>query len=124
VKQYRLVSVRSLHKNKTVTGDNEHNVVVGAALTYTPSCCSPISFDLPWAGLVGDDVGGVTCTCVPPARRSTLMIPLLNACVEKLRLQSMKKMFIDGISSDVPVLDGFKSLGMLIQNLFRENPLT
>jgi hypothetical protein len=93
----------------------EGNVVIGVALTYTPMCCSPISFDLPWAGLVGDDVGGVTCICIPPARRSTLMIPLLSACVEKLRLQNMKEMFIDGVPSDVQVLDGYKSLGMLIK---------
>jgi GNAT superfamily N-acetyltransferase len=38
--------------------------VVAAALTYTPSCGSPIPSNLPWAGRIGDNVGGVTCICV------------------------------------------------------------
>ncbi|EHK99993.1 hypothetical protein M7I_4076 [Glarea lozoyensis 74030] len=40
------------------------NVVVATALTYTPSCGSPIPSNLPWAGRIGDDVGGVTCICI------------------------------------------------------------
>ncbi len=43
----------------------ESGTIMGVALTYTPSCCSPISLDLPWAGQISDDVGGVTCICIP-----------------------------------------------------------
>jgi GNAT superfamily N-acetyltransferase len=43
----------------------EENFVVAVALTYTPSCGSPVASDLPWAGHVGGDVGGVTCICIP-----------------------------------------------------------
>jgi hypothetical protein len=50
----------------------EGGSIVGVALTYTPSCCSPISLDLPWAGQIGDDVGGVTCICIPRALFSLL----------------------------------------------------
>jgi GNAT superfamily N-acetyltransferase len=38
--------------------------IVAVALTYTPSCGSQISSNLPWAGRTGDDVGGVTCICI------------------------------------------------------------
>ena len=59
--------------SKLVGDPNVKDIVVGieagtitaVALTYTPSCCSPISLDLPWAGQIGDDVGGVTCICIP-----------------------------------------------------------
>jgi GNAT superfamily N-acetyltransferase len=42
----------------------ENNVIVAAALTYTPSCGSQIASNLPWAGRAGDDVGGVACICI------------------------------------------------------------
>lgn len=42
----------------------EKNIIVSAALTYTPSCGSPVASNLPWAGLIGNDVGGVTCICI------------------------------------------------------------
>lgn len=40
------------------------NAMVATALTYTPSCGSQISSNLPWASQVGNDVGGVACICV------------------------------------------------------------
>ncbi len=40
------------------------DIIIAAALTYTPSCGSPIASNLPWAGLIGNDVGGVTCICI------------------------------------------------------------
>jgi hypothetical protein len=52
----------------------EAGAIAGVALTYTPSCCSPISLDLPWAGQIGDDVGGVTCICIPRALLSSLEV--------------------------------------------------
>lgn len=104
-------------------------LIVAVALTYTPSSCSPISLDLPWAGEIGSDVGGVTCICIPrtlslfrhiltdnstfvAAKRDVLMIPLLHACIRKLQDQAMKKMFLDAVSSNV---EGFRKLGEAFQ---------
>jgi len=42
----------------------EHGTIVAIALTYTPSCGSQIASNLPWAGRIGNDVGGVTCICI------------------------------------------------------------
>lgn len=42
----------------------ENGSIIAAALTYTPSCGSQIASNLPWAGLIGSDVGGVTCVCI------------------------------------------------------------
>jgi hypothetical protein len=42
----------------------ENGLMVAAALTYTPSCGSPIASNLPWAGRIGNDVGGATCICI------------------------------------------------------------
>jgi len=39
--------------------------IIATALTYTPSCGSQIATNLPWAGRIGHDVGGVTCICIP-----------------------------------------------------------
>lgn len=38
--------------------------LVAAALTYTPDCGSAIALNLPWAGRIGHDVGGITCICI------------------------------------------------------------
>ena len=42
----------------------EKDNIVAAALTYIPYGGSPIASNLPWAGLIGDDIGGVTCICI------------------------------------------------------------
>lgn len=42
----------------------KNDTVVATALTYTPSCGSQIASNLPWAGRIGNDVGGVTCLCL------------------------------------------------------------
>lgn len=42
----------------------ENDTVVAIALTYTPSCGSQIASNLPWAGRIGNDVGGITCICL------------------------------------------------------------
>jgi GNAT superfamily N-acetyltransferase len=42
----------------------ENDTVMAIALTYTPSCGSQIASNLPWAGRIGNDVGGVTCICL------------------------------------------------------------
>jgi hypothetical protein len=50
----------------------ENDTVIAIALTYTPSCGSQIASNLPWAGRIGNDVGGVTCMCI-----SRKYLPLL-----------------------------------------------
>ncbi|KAG4423332.1 hypothetical protein IFR04_003566 [Cadophora malorum] len=84
------------------------NAMVATALTYTPSCGSQISSNLPWASQVGNDVGGVACICVHPNMRHLVMGGLLDACVETLHDQGMKRMFADGIGDEA---DGFLKLG-------------
>jgi hypothetical protein len=39
------------------------------------------------------------------------MVPLLNACVEKLKSWQMKNMFIDAVANNV---EGLKRLGMSV----------
>ncbi|KAB8299759.1 hypothetical protein EYC80_000012 [Monilinia laxa] len=79
----------------------EGDEIIATALTYTPSCGSSISSNLPWAGRIGHDVGGVTCICVSPQRKESPIIPeLLNACVKKLYRQGMRRMFFDGVAKD------------------------
>lgn len=38
--------------------------VVACALVYSPESGAPVLGDLPWAGRLGEAVGGVTCVCV------------------------------------------------------------
>lgn len=42
----------------------KNDTVVATALTYTPFCGSQIASNLPWAGRIGNDIGGVTCLCL------------------------------------------------------------
>jgi GNAT superfamily N-acetyltransferase len=50
----------------------EDNEIVALALMYTPSCGSQVSTNLPWASIIGNDVGGVTCLCV--SRKSSVFL--------------------------------------------------
>jgi hypothetical protein len=42
----------------------KNDTVVATALTYTPFCGSQIASNLPWAGRIVNDIGGVTCLCL------------------------------------------------------------
>lgn len=42
----------------------EGQTIVAVALTYVKNTGSPVFEDLPWAGMISDDVGGVTCICI------------------------------------------------------------
>lgn len=42
----------------------ERGVIVATALTYIPRNHSRAADDLPWAGTISDDVGGVACICI------------------------------------------------------------
>lgn len=53
----------------------ENDTIVATALTYTPSCGSPIPSNLPWAAQIGNEIGGVTCVCL----RKYLLYLLITA---------------------------------------------
>ncbi|CZR60001.1 related to beta-N-acetylglucosaminidase [Phialocephala subalpina] len=76
----------------------EDHDIIGTALTYTPACGSQVSNNLPWPRRIGNDVGGVTCISIYPAKRHMIMSGLLNICVETLQMQGMKRMFLDGVA--------------------------
>lgn len=42
----------------------EGQTIMAVALTYVKNTGSPVFEDLPWAGMISDDVGGVTCVCI------------------------------------------------------------
>jgi ribosomal protein S18 acetylase RimI-like enzyme len=42
----------------------EGSTLVATAITYTYTDGNPTAEDLPWAGLIGTDVGGITCICI------------------------------------------------------------
>ena len=42
----------------------EGSTLVATAITYTPSSQSPAARDIPWAGALGENIGGVTCICI------------------------------------------------------------
>ena len=64
----------------------KNNVIIAAALTYTPSCGSQIASNLPWAGRIGHDVGGLACMCI--SRKSFGCDPRVDSSL--LRILSMK----------------------------------
>ncbi len=64
----------------------ENNDIVALALTYTPSCGSQVSTNLPWASIIGNDVGGITCLCV--SRKSPVFLSAFFSGNNRLRLAS------------------------------------
>ena len=57
----------------------ENDVIIATALTYTPSCGSPIASNLPWAATIGSDTGGVACICI--YRMSANLSVLPTQCI-------------------------------------------
>jgi GNAT superfamily N-acetyltransferase len=92
----------------------EGKTLVATAITYVPKGGSPVAADLPWAGTMGSDMGGVTCVCIKDDdpemvnRRDTVMVRLLHGCYKLLSDKGMKGMFIDGVRLGE---HGFESLG-------------
>ncbi|KAH6684102.1 hypothetical protein B0J14DRAFT_646016 [Halenospora varia] len=104
---------------KDIILGTEGQKLVAVALTYTPSCGSAIPSNLPWAGRIGADVGGVTCICIDPPNTSIATTSgLLNACVNNLQNQGMRKMFMDGVSASD--LEPLKQLGFEIWATYRD----
>lgn len=60
----RYASLMDIPNVKDIVLGIEDDEIIAAAITYNPSCGSPIPSNLPWAGRIGDDVGGVTCICI------------------------------------------------------------
>ncbi|KUJ11770.1 uncharacterized protein LY89DRAFT_233894 [Mollisia scopiformis] len=75
----------------------EEQDIVGTALTYSPGG-SQMSNNIPWPCRIGNDVGGVTCVSMFPDKRHIIMSGLINTCVETLRTQGMKRLFLDGVT--------------------------
>ncbi|POS86381.1 hypothetical protein EPUL_002680, partial [Erysiphe pulchra] len=83
----------------------EDEVIVAMALTYTTRSESKSEYNLPWAGITGNDFGGLTCVFLPPDRAVTTKAEirngLLNTVVVKFKNQSRKRLFWDGIFEDI-----------------------
>ncbi|KAG9236612.1 hypothetical protein BJ875DRAFT_215169 [Amylocarpus encephaloides] len=102
-----------------MNGPNVKDIVIGvgndnvlaAALTYTPSCGSPIPSNLPWAAKIGPDVGGITCICLVPTQNKATLGGLLNACVKTLSNQGVRRVFLDGIAGDGEIVGSLQALG-------------
>ncbi|KAI9158680.1 hypothetical protein HJFPF1_06678 [Paramyrothecium foliicola] len=92
----------------------EGATLVATAITYTPKGGSRAAADIPWAGIMGSDMGGVTCICIKDDdpemvnRRDTVMVRLLHSCYKLLSEKGMVGMFIDAVKFGD---HGFESLG-------------
>ncbi|KAK3296932.1 uncharacterized protein B0H64DRAFT_113993 [Chaetomium fimeti] len=92
----------------------EGGAIIAVALTYVKNNGSPAADDLPWAGTIADDVGGVTCVCVSDDvpntsnKRDAVMIRLLDSCIRLLANQGMNKLLIDAVTGGD---EGFQSMG-------------
>ncbi|KAK3399072.1 hypothetical protein B0T20DRAFT_190440 [Sordaria brevicollis] len=97
--------------------------IVAVALTYVKNTGSPVFEDLPWAGMISDDVGGVTCICIADQNpsvakgRDAIMLRLLDSCVHKFSDLGLKKMFIDAMKGGD---EGFQSMGFQKWARYRE----
>lgn len=60
--------------------------VFACALTYVPRSESPACRDLPWAGFIGDDIGGVTCICIAGRFLFFFFFFFLSLCFSALTL--------------------------------------
>lgn len=92
----------------------EGTTLAATAIIYVPGSENPLETELPWAGSLGLDIGGVTCICIKDDdpemvnRRNTIMVRLLYACRRYLSERHMSGMFLDAIRSDEP---GLATLG-------------
>lgn len=103
------------------------DTIVATAITYVEHSDNPSAEDIPWAGSISGDTGGVTCICITgkpnrPTRklglaadiliessnRDAIMVRLLDACVQALRQQRMNRMYVDAAKGGEA---GFQSIG-------------
>ncbi|KHJ34371.1 putative acyl- n-acyltransferase [Erysiphe necator] len=99
----------------------EDKVIVAMAITYTSSNEVKTQYNLPWAGIIGNDVGGLTCVFLPSdtAAKAKLEIQtgLLDIAVMKLKNQNKKRLYWDGIVENI---DDLKMLGFQEWAKYRE----
>ncbi|KKY39554.1 hypothetical protein UCDDA912_g00443 [Diaporthe ampelina] len=87
------------------------DAIVATAITYVMRSENPSADDIPWAGAISEDTGGVTCICITdndPSRRDSIMVRLLDACIQGLRQRGMGRMYIDAAKGGDA---GFQSIG-------------
>ncbi|TLD31059.1 hypothetical protein PspLS_02600 [Pyricularia sp. CBS 133598] len=86
--------------------------VVATAITYLPKSENPVASDIPWAGLISNATGGVTCICISDTNvlvsRDEAMLGLLDACVKQLKEQGMQGMLLDAVMGGD---EGFYAMG-------------
>ncbi|POS76249.1 hypothetical protein DHEL01_v205355 [Diaporthe helianthi] len=85
--------------------------IVATAITYVMRSENPSADDIPWAGTISEDTGGVTCICITDndaSRSDAIMVRLLDACVQGLRERGMGRMYIDAAKTKNA---GFQSIG-------------
>ena len=110
----------------------EGQTLVAAAITYMPGQDSSANLDLPWAGSIGNDIGGITCICIkgmfPQAgkvahcsfritdedpevvnRRDTILVRLLYICCKAFIDRGLGGVYVDGIRASE---HGLTSLGI------------
>ncbi|KAH8821571.1 hypothetical protein F5884DRAFT_850793 [Xylogone sp. PMI_703] len=115
-------SMRNVTDLKDIVLGVENDTVTAAGITYTSSS-SPVASNLPWAGRIGSDVGGLACVCILPEQGDdSVMINLLDTCIRKLREEGMEKMYVDGIGREVGYFEylGFKKWA-IYKDAWREN---
>ncbi|KAK0720837.1 hypothetical protein B0H67DRAFT_600210 [Lasiosphaeris hirsuta] len=101
----------------------EGETAVAVAITYCPNNGSDIAMDLPWAGTIGDGVGGATCICITDdilntaISRNTIMVRLLDSCIRLLESQGMTSLLIDAVKGGD---QGFQDLGFQKWATYRE----
>lgn len=98
-------------------------IIVASAITYLPNSENPVAGDLPWAGTISGDTGGVTCICISEKdtslveSRDEVMLSLLDACIHRLKDQGMQGMVLDAAMGGD---DGFYSMGFQKHRSYRE----
>ncbi|KJR84789.1 beta-n-acetyltransferase [Sporothrix schenckii 1099-18] len=108
---YQLAGTTDIHDILLVL---EGPQIVATALSYVPRNGSRVAEDLPWARTVSDLVGGVACICITDDflsaahTRDSVIIRLMNYCVQVLESQGMEKMFLDAVRGGA---EGFQAIG-------------
>lgn len=92
--------------------------IVATAITYIMHSDNPSAEDIPWAGSISSDTGGVTCICITGMlrccasewrsilviddssdhlNRDSVMVRLLDACVHTLSQKGKRRLYLDAV---------------------------
>jgi GNAT superfamily N-acetyltransferase len=120
----------------------EGETIIAAALTYCKKAGSPVAEDLPWADVIADDIGGVTCICIRGRSVSkshllghdctnsrpsdgvlldTVLTRLLHSCICALELQGANTLLVDAVKWRH---EGFYVLGAHLLSGYSNSHLT